>query len=210
MTINFFSMIGIIDKIAFTDVYSDDYFYPDFYKIRFISNFCDFKPDKFTLKVKNGKSYDINCIKDYIYYNSRSLFCYFNENINYYGNMDVYFGNKLIKENIFASKTFRKVNFQTNSNIDVSNRLITYKISDPSNEFYMDSVNFIYIQLNDGFNIREHIYQRDSNNETDIKLLLDNNILEVNILYKRGIIYTAIKLERKLFEDENIQFADDP
>jgi hypothetical protein len=202
--------LGIIDKITFTDVYADEYFYPDLYKIRFIYDFCDFKPDKFTLVDNNNNKYVINCNKTYIYYNSRSLFCYFNENINYYGNMDVYFGNELIKENIFASKTFRKVNFQTNSNIDVSNRLITYKISDPINEFYMDSVNFIYIQLNDGFNIREHIYQRDSNNETDIKLLLDNNILEVNILYKRGIIYTAIKLERKLFEDENIQFADDP
>ena len=73
----------------------------------------------------------------------------------------------------------------------------------------MDSINKCYIQLNNGLNISNHTYIRDSNNNTDIKLLLNNNELQENIVYKRGINQTFFKLERKLFEDENIQYAEE-
>ena len=84
--------------------------------------------------------------------------------------MDVYFGNGLIKKDIFSSLTFQNVSFTTNSIINKKNNLISYSVSNSS--FFMDSINKCYIQLNNGLNISNHTYIRDSNNNTDIKLLL--------------------------------------
>ena len=203
--------LGIIDKITFTDVFTDEYFYPDLKKIKFKTEYCNFKPSEFVLMDENGKDYKITCNKNSIYYDSGSLFCYFDEEINYYGKMNVYFGDALIGDNIFSSRTFSQVNFTGIIGEDIinGNKYITYSFFDEKNEFYLDSINKLYVKLNDGLKTNIHVYERNINDETDAKLSLENNKLIIKILYQRGYNYTIIKLERKIFEDENINFAYD-
>ena len=203
--------IGIIQNITFTNINVDNYFYPEYGKIRFSSDFCDFKPNSFVLTDEDNNNYTIKCSKNYIYYNTRSLFCYFNENINKYGNMKVYFGGGEIG-NVYSSRTLNKTQFTRIKNekiIENNVEYIHYVISDITNEFYMSSLNKLYVNLFNGVENNYHTYDKNSNSGTDKKLYFNDNHLSIKIKYERGINYTAIKLEREIFEDENIQTAYD-
>ena len=205
--------LGVIDSINFTNVRVDDYFYPDMGKIRFIIESCNFKPQYFILKDKNEKKYKINCGKSSTYYDSKSLFCYFNEKINYYGPMKIYYGDGLISDNIFSSKTLNQIQFSESDNdiitINGSNYL-NYTITlneEYKGKFYMNSINKGYINFKNVTHNYEHIFERDINSESDKKLNLNEDTFWILIKYERGYNWTALRLERRIFEDENIQIA---
>ncbi len=205
---------GIIDSINFTNVRADDYFYPEMGKIRFVVDNCNFKPKNFVLFDKNNKSYEIKCNKTSIFYNSKSLFCYFNEKIDYYGPMKIFYGDGLIINNIFSTKTFSKGLFkEKNEDIFEINgtKYVNYTISLNNNyfeSFYMNSINKAYINIINMTHDNIHIFERDVNAESDMKINLNEyNTLYILLKYDIGYKWTALKLERRIFEDENIQTA---
>ena len=196
--------LGLIDQIYYTNITVDDYFFPELGKIRFIVDMCYINTPKLIFGISDDKNVTVTCYKRRYYDYSKYIYCYFKEKIDYFGKIKIYLDeNTLLNSNVFSSEMINNTNFSLSDEFSDGKKFIKLKITLNGNEFYMDSINKLYINYSNFYENYELIFEKNVNSETDKKLYLMDNMVYINIPYKSGYSYTVIKLERKLFDDEN-------
>ncbi len=191
-------------NIQFTDVIVDNYFFPSLNKIQFSCD-CDFEPKIFSFNQKDN----ITCnLSSYFDKNEKKYLCYFNEKITKYNELILYYNNIILSDNIFSSKLINEVKFQIESKSINKNFREYYRIniSNPENDFYLDSINSIYINFTD--NSKELLkYNKDNNEDNSLIISDDYKSLLIDITYEFGYSYYLTQLERKTYIDETIENA---
>ena len=206
--------LGKIQSFTFTELTFDEYFYPFSKTIRIKSILCEFKPDKLTLK-GSGMEYPIICNESSKFYYSNFYYCYFNENIDSYGKMDIYFHNQLIKKDIISSKPIEEISINTRyeEHIEYINcnrfgctkiRYIRFIISSANDYFHIGAINRLYVEHGDYFETSTKIYERNVRYSNYGKLNYDGNTIFFDYLNTKGEFFKVLKLERTLFENEKI------
>ena len=208
--------LGKIQSFTFTELTFDEYFYPFSKTIRIKSNLCEFKPDKLTL-IGSGMEYPIICNESSKFYYSNFYYCYFNEEIDFYGKMNIYFHNQLIKKDIISSKPIEEISINTryeehiekincdrfNRNCDII-RYIRFIISSANDYFHIGAINRLYVEHGDYFETSTKIYERNVRYSNYGKLNYDGNTIFFDYLNTKGEFFKVLKLERTLFENEKI------
>ena len=196
--------LGKIQSFSFTEVeIHDNYFFPSLHKIRVYSDFCNFEPD--SLILKNGiEKFKLTCNKKSKFYFSKYFYCYFDETITKYGKMDLYFQNVLLKENILSLRPMDQLSFDVSVINDEPHKEVTFIIKDGNgDEFTLDAINKFHVENKDDFETKMIIFYIGFN----LYYYKNDDRLSVTFKYLKGIHYTGIKLERKLYEDENLENA---
>ena len=186
--------LGTFDNISVTDIKVDNYFFPSLYKIRFEVTQCDFKPDKLIL----DNNLVINCNKSSKYYeNSNSLFCFFENKIRSYGKKKISFNNVVLKNDIFVSNSINKTRFNTQVS---GNGPFNFKIISPDQDFCFESVGIFDYNLWDNLGVFSHknIYSFHTSNYT-----ISENFVTYHVPLWSGFNHSAIRIIRKLYENEN-------
>ena len=207
--------LGKIQSFTFTVLTFDEYFYPFSKTIRIKSNLCEFKPDKLTLNNSNTE-YPIICNESSKFYYSNFYYCYFNENIDSYGKMDIYFHNQLIKKDIISSKPIEEISINTdhrehivkNCHYCTPIRYVRFIISSANDNFHIGAINRLYIEHGDYFETFSKVYERNVRFSNYGKLEYDGNTIFFDYLNTKGEFFKVLKLERTLFEDEKINKAE--